>query len=645
VATIIVPEEGQLLYQQQDIFIAADASDNRTVTKIVFTVNGSPVNNFSFYRVPYGVSSLTFAATATDDFGQTGSISRTVNVVPDPPPTLTIIAPPEGTQFIEGQVVEFIADASDNFFVDHVDFTINGEVFSDSQTPYRQTYTIPVGVTSVLLEVAAVDNIGQRTEDSRTFTVVPDLGTTVTGLVFDNSAQPVEGATVTVGQLTTQTGADGRFNIPDIATAQGDILVRVSATLSGQPAANASLPTAGVSGGTTDVGVITLSIAPTAPTAFLLGDYNTNFLPDVFVGYADRQSLIYTFDGSQFTQSSSALLPYGAVSSAVGLDLNFGSQPQIFAQLTGRQGSVTEVTFDNGTMLPPSTIATGLGGESDYTAAGLDTQQATSDIVSRPEQSSKKPGNALASSSNRAVLAFLKTSSGATSLTVRFGVAAQTYSDPVFLPVDSSTPLRTLTVADVNNDGLVDVIAVKPDAGSGAKLVVYLRTSDTSFGNAIESPITIRTAAPAGVVVDFVLGSLAGNSSKDIAVLGDDRVRVYQGDGSGAFVSVRDVTIPSGRIVTGLTAADVSNDGRADIIVTTRDATTPTAKDARVFLNSSSGVFLSPTINSYVGPISTGDTRMGVGNWGGDHRRIDLVVADGNAVLVIFDVGPARSGS
>jgi hypothetical protein len=68
-------------------------------------------------------------------------------------------------------------------------------------------------------------------------------------------------------------------------------------------------------------------------------------------------------------------------------------------------------------------------------------------------------------------------------------------------------------------------------------------------------------------------------------------VRIYEGDGTGAFVSAGEITIPSGKVATGLAAIDVSRDGKSDIIVTASDITTPTAKEARVYLNASGGFF------------------------------------------------------
>lgn len=276
-------------------------------------------------------------------------------------------------------------------------------------------------------------------------------------------------------------------------------------------------------------------------------------------------------------------------------------------------------------MQPLRTIATGLQGESDFTAAGLDTTGL---------------------SNNPTVAAFLTSGSGATLLSVRFGNdSAEGFGDPLALPVDSSIPLRSLTVADINNDSLLDVIVVKPVTGSVAKLVVYLRTSPSTFGSPIESSITVRTASPARGAVDFVLGRFAGNFNQDIAVLGDDRVRIYTGDGTGNFVSSGQAALPAGKIATGLTTYDLRRDGRSDLIVTASDTTTPTAKQLLVFRNVSGDVFLAPIITSYLAPVSAGDTRIGIGEWGGNFRNLDMVVVDGDTIKTLIDSGGPASGS
>lgn len=618
--TIITPAEGQILTEGQEIFPFADALDDGSVTQVMFVINGETLYNGNYFLVPSGITSLTFEAIATDNFGKSASTTRTVSVIPDPPPTITIVAPAEGTQLTEGQVVEFIADASDNTFVNNVEFTINGQLLSDSQAPYRQSYTVPVGTTTVFLEAAAVDNFGQRTVASRNFNVVADAGTTVTGRALDTSAQPVSGATAKVGQRTAQTGADGSFTITNVPTAQGNILVRVTATISGKAAANASLPTSSVVGGTTDVGVVTLSISPTAPTAFAVADYNGDFVNDILVGYPDRQSSIYSFSGGQFTPNTSLLLPFGALRSGATLESGFSSRQEIFGQLAGLPGSVTDLTIDSGAMAAPRTIATALGVESEYTAVGVDTS---------------------GQFNNRPVVAFLTNGSSGTSLTVRFGNdSAAGYSDPYYLPVDPSAPLRSLQVVDVNRDGFEDLMVVKPGAGTDTKIVVYLRTTPSTFGDAIESPVTLRTAFPAKGGIDFAVGDLVdGPYNADIAVLGDDRVRVYQGDGTGAFVYVTQVVLPAARVPTGLTLYDVSRDRRLDIVVTASDLNSPTSKFALIYNNSGSGFLSSPTSKPFTAPVSSGDTRSAFGEWGGSFQSADLIVIDGETIIIIFDVG------
>jgi hypothetical protein len=670
--TVIItfPEEGQQLYERQDVFLVAEATDNNNVAQVFFRIDNTIFENFSSFNVPVGTTSLTIEAVAVDNFGNSAATTRTFSVIPDPPPSVAILAPAEGTELMEGQVAEFIAEVSDNLFLGTVEFTINGEVFFDFDPPFRQSFTIPTGITSLLVEVRATDNLEQQTVASRTYTVIPDPGTTVTGRVIDTFGLPIEGATAKVGQLTAPTDANGVFTIPDVPTAQEQVLVRVTATLAGLPAANSSLPTPAVRGGQTDVGDITLSVGPTAPSAFGFADYNGDFVPDVFVGYPDRQSLIYTFADGQFTADANLLLPYGAVTSGANLDISFGSEHLILAQLAGRPGSITEVSFTNGVMQPPASIDTGLSSESEFTAAGLDRPQNSSDL--RSTLRSKLHTSNLSESSfnsNNVVLAFLTNGSGTTKLTVRFGegeeeppvetlrgigpnstsqspgAAAASFGDPEVLPVDPSVRLRSLLLADVNEDGLVDVLVIKPQAGTDAKLVVYLRTGDTSFGEPIESSVVVRAAVPSRGAVDFVTGNLAGDSNLDIAVIGDDGVRIYAGDGNGAFTSAGQIAIPAGTIATGLTASDVSGDGLADLLVTTQSSTTPTNKELRVYLNTFDNGFESPTITSYTGPVSSGDTRIGIGDFGGEFRKLDAVVLDGDSIRILLDIGPTRSSS
>jgi hypothetical protein len=643
---ITSPAEGQELFEGQVFNLFADATDNSSIQSVIFTVNGETFFNGDYYFVPVGVTSLTFEATATDDVGHTVSTTRTVNVVPDPPPTVSITSPAEGAQLMEGALVRFDAEASDNISIYYVLFTVNGgEPQYDFDAPYTYSTSVPGGSSTLTLEVEAHDNLDHITTASRTYTVVPDPGTTVTGRVIDTSAQPVPNATVKVfDEFTAQTGGDGTFTLANVPTVRGAILARVTATIDNKPAANASQPQAPVSGGTTNLGDITLSVLPTAPMFVATADFTQHFGTDLLVGYPDRQSLIYTFNGSDFLPSTTTTLPYGAVSSgAITKGLGFGSLMKVFTQGSEQAGSVTDLVFQSGQMLAPATLSTGLNQESAYLASGRDQ-----------------------SGSRREILAFLA-ATGDEPLTVRYrspnAVSDEfdeeaDYTAPVVVPVGSSSPLRSLKLQDVNGDRRLDVLAIKPVSGTDARLVVILReepepensfalslSSGDAFLAPVESPITIRSSTAARGVDDFAFVG-GGGLEPHLYVLGDDRVRVYDPDGSGtgAFIPAGEIILPAGQIPTGIAVGDLSNDSLTDVLVTMRDASAPETKSVLLYLRTSEGTFEPPTTRSYTAPVSSGDTRIVIGEWLG-FRSVDAVVVDGEKVIYFNDIGPIRSGS
>lgn len=654
--SIVTPAEGEELYEGQSIWSQAQAEDNGGIAQIVFTVNGETLPPYyPYYVIPMGTTSLTVEATATDNLGHTASTTRTVNVVPDPPPTITLMSPAEGAGLIEGQTIELAAESDDNFGVSQVVFAVNGVVLPvNYYAPYRQSYIVPEGTTSLTVEATATDYLGQTSSISRTFTVVPNAGTNVNGRVVDTSGQPVADATVSVfNQFTAQTAADGSFSVAGVATLRGDVLARVTATIDGTAAANASLPHAPVVGGVTDVGIITLSILPTAPSVVVAARLDGSYTPSLLVGYADRQSLVYQFNGGQFAPSSSIEVPFGAATSGAGLVNNYSSSDKIVVQLAGQPGSVMEVSgiggngggggqdFAMAASGLTGSIGTGLEGESEYTAAGHDTNVYP----------------------NREVVAFLgRTTTGETALNVFFAASSSGGSDRVDtleaktnqarkfaaasgsgvlvnVPVDPSAHLRSLTLADVTGDGLLDILAIRKIDGSDGRLVVLPRTSETTFGAAIESPVTIRSAVAGRAVNDFAIGTIYEASIVYIYVLGDDAVRLYKGSGTGAFTPDGELTLPSGRVPTGIGSGDVSSDSRTDVLVTTRDAYSSDAKSLLGYVRTPEGAFGSPVIRQYVAPASIGDTRIVLGEWQ-DFDSLDAVVVDGQTVIFFQNVGP-----
>jgi hypothetical protein len=192
------------------------------------------------------------------------------------PPVVSITATAAGATVIEGTVVPFTVQATDDVQVASVDFLVNGNVvFTDSTAPYVFNLAIPAGVTSLTLGATALDlgnNLGTATEVQ--IKVIPDPLTTVTGRVIDESSVPVSGATVTVLGHSGVSGMDGTFSILNVPTIQGNLVVNVTFTrpdatvLSGS-----SAPTPPVPGGTTNVGDI---IARVGGTLAVVASSNTN---------------------------------------------------------------------------------------------------------------------------------------------------------------------------------------------------------------------------------------------------------------------------------------------------------------------------------------------------------------------------------
>lgn len=177
------------------------------------------------------------------------------------PPAVTITSPVSGTTVVEGAKVAGLAVATDDIAVAGVTFTVNGQaVFTATTAPYQFTFTVPAGVSAITLGAIAAD-LGGNTGNAAAvvLNVIPDPGTTVVGRVLNNNTA-VSGATVTTnGGKSSTTAADGRFTIPNVPTAQGDIVVTASATIGGSQVSRMSAPRVPVAGGTTDVGDIQMT--------------------------------------------------------------------------------------------------------------------------------------------------------------------------------------------------------------------------------------------------------------------------------------------------------------------------------------------------------------------------------------------------
>ena len=175
------------------------------------------------------------------------------------PPIAIITSPTRSDVVIEGSSLAIAIEATDDIAVAAVDLMVNGEVvFTDTAPPYQFDLSVPVGETSLTIGATAVDlggNIGSAPEVQ--ITVIPDPLTTVVGRVVNLDGDPISGATVTtISSLSSTTGFDGTFSLPDVPTVLGSIQVDAAATIDGEDVRGKSAAVPPVREGVTDVGQI-----------------------------------------------------------------------------------------------------------------------------------------------------------------------------------------------------------------------------------------------------------------------------------------------------------------------------------------------------------------------------------------------------
>jgi len=648
--SITSPADGTQLVEGQQFTAAADAHDNRGIARVTFAING--VESLSVtvppysrvLTVPVGSTTLSLQATAIDDFGQTKSTTKSYTVLFNQPPVVALTSPAQGAQIYGGQTVTLAADAGDDYGIEAVAFNVNGvETGGVVTPPYSQPFTVPAGATSLTVQATALDIYGKSTSVSRVLPVLDPL-TTITGRVTDLQGNSISGASVTLdnsGGRATTTDGQGAFSFGGVATVPQGVHWSASVydAASGQRGHSVSLPP--VLAGTTDLGIIALATQvttplPITPSATGKGDYTGDAVADLFVGFPDRQSRVYISNGlGQFSESTSLTLPFGAVRSGTSADVNNDGKVDILAQPVGQAGNVTLVLMDGaGGIQSTTSFATGLDGEAEVIATGLDDVNSPAGL----SLNSVKP-NFGTPPVRRRVLAFLSVTNG-TSLTVRFFDPFGGFTPPVTLPVDPAVPLRSLTLYDVTGDHLVDLIAIKRTA-NGDRVVVFPRISGTQFGAPIDSPIAVRAASTALTTMDYAIGDFDADSQDDLAVIGDDRVRIYRGDGSGVFTLLGELELPEGVVASAIATPYGAVAVGEDLIVVTRDADSPERKSLLLYENNGFGgtvSFAAPIPLNYSVPGTTGDSRLVIDHFAGEGFIEDAVIVDGETLTLFVDV-------
>ena len=173
--------------------VGSSVSIQRPALGSFFSGVGSTGADGTLSIFPVPVGSFTVRVTHPTNPGLTTEVAGTVTtagevvtvpvtVPTDPLPTVSLTAPADGTQVVEGTLVTLQATASDNEPLTRVEFVVDGEVVgTDVSSPYSFEFTAltPPGVNSLTLQAAAVDKGAQRV-----------LSAPVTLQVQDDSSPP-----------------------------------------------------------------------------------------------------------------------------------------------------------------------------------------------------------------------------------------------------------------------------------------------------------------------------------------------------------------------------------------------------------------------------------------------------------------------
>ena len=528
-------------------------------------------------------------------------------------PQAEITLPTSDLTVVGGETIPVAVSAADDIAVVGVEIKVNGQVVANlTEAPFQMTYLVPNVAQGAQLtfEARAIDSAGNVGEAAPvTIQIAPDPMTTVTGRVVTPFGISVANAQVTLhsDNQTTVTDAGGFFEFVNVPTQPFGKAVSVSVEEPIEGYQGRSAWVSVVRGGTTDLGLITVSqtkvtLLPSDVTSVVTWNFGGDGPDDLFIGFPDQASQIYFSSGTgSFSFDSRFNMPFGATLSAESGQFNPSRDLEldILAQPVGQPQQATTVYLDRDLgVVGNDSFETGLSQECEAMARGIDFVR-----IGGVQQ----------------VYAFLKVTGG-TELTARVEGPDRTFGPPIVIPVPGSTPLRGLNVLDVNQDDLVDVLAIAEDGDNQRRLLVFPRTSATTFGTPIESEIVTRGLTPSVGTVDFVY------SGTDLLVLGDDRVRVYSTDGNGNYLASTEFSLPETFKLLGIAQAPQAGNG--SVLVLAQDMENPTN---RILL--ANGV---PVIR-YESASTSLDTRIVNGNFGGG-RNYDVALIEGKTIRVFLDV-------
>ena len=215
------------------------------------------------------------------------------------------------------------------------------------------------------------------------------------------------------------------------------------------------------------------------------------------------------------------------------------------------------------------------------------------------------------------------TTNTTSNIAILYGNGVGGFSLPLYYTTLSGSQVYSVRVADVNNDGIKDAVI----SGQFGYLTVFLGTLSFSLSQQISLLV-----APSSNVVDFTINDFNNDSNNDILFIeGSSNVgTILQGYSAGSFSITSTFTLSSGIIPIRLTVADFNLDSYFDVIFSASSGLTS------LYLNST---LLSFNYNSNIA-VGNNITGLSTSDFNNDGKP-DLVFCYSviNATAIMYNLG------
>jgi hypothetical protein len=356
-------------------------------------------------------------------------------------------------------------------------------------------------------------------------------------------------------------------------------------------------------------------VVPGGPSALLIADFNGDSFYDLAIACRDSSSLVVLFGqaGGSFPTVNNYAAGVGPnlVANVAVADFNGDGKQDFVAFSRDSISSNLTIHFSNGDgTFQPGLIAS-MGSAPNFLVA--------SDF----------------DGDGRADIAFANTTS--TTVAVAIGVGDGTFASPVTYTV-GTTPTG-IAVGDFNLDGKKDLLVV-----TSLWLAVLPGNGDGTFQTAVITPVEFSGSQPRPLVVADVNGD--GIPDVVVADPATYSLMVFLGNGDGTFRLAS--RVPTGASPTSIAAGDLNGDGRVDLVVGNQSL----SGTFSVFNSNGDGTFQAPVVyqpRAFPGTISA----VAIGDFNGDgimdiaaannlSNQVYLILGSGHGAFqspIAYDVG------